>query len=33
MKSYDSRPARLLSARELTPGIFDFTLNLSLIHI
>lgn len=27
MKSYDSRPARLLSARELTPGIFDFTLN------
>ena len=27
MKSYDSRPARLLSARELAPGIFDFTLN------
>lgn len=27
MKPFDSIPARLLSARELTPGIFDFTLS------
>lgn len=26
MKSYDSRPARLLSARELIPGIYDFNV-------
>ncbi len=27
MKPYDSKPCRLLSAGELTPGIFDFTVS------
>lgn len=27
MKPYDSRPCKLLSARELTPGVFDFTVS------
>lgn len=27
MKPFDSRPCKLLSARELTPGIFDFTVS------
>lgn len=27
MKPFDSRPCKLLAARELTPGIFDFTVS------